>query len=132
MAKVAQVFKVQLSWEPFILNPAHAAVFSYQLSRMEWNAMPTSRNARGVDIIAYTCDCSRVISVQVRTLSKKAPVPLGTSLNKAMGDFWVIVNEVDKEPQLYVLLPHEVRALAHRGEKDGRVTFWLQPPRPAL
>jgi len=23
--------------------------------------------------------------------------------------------------------PGEVRALAHRGEKEGRVTYWLQP-----
>gem|GEM_PF-3520205 len=28
----------------------------YQLSRMGWNAMPTARNARGIDIIAYNRD----------------------------------------------------------------------------
>ena len=26
-----------------------------------------------------------------------------------------------------MLTPEEVRRLAHRGEKDGRVSFWLQP-----
>lgn len=25
----------------------------YRLSRMGWNVMPTARNARGIDIIAY-------------------------------------------------------------------------------
>lgn len=25
------------------------------------------------------------------------------------------------------MLPTEVKELAHRGEKEGRVSFWLQP-----
>ncbi len=99
----------------------------YHLSRMGWNVMPTSRNARGVDIIAYNSDCSRTISIQVKSLSRKNPVPLGKSLDKIMGDFWVVVNDVINEPQSYILLPGEIRSLAHRGEKDGRVSFWLQP-----
>ena len=89
--------------------------------------MPTARNARGVDIIAYNKDCSRVISIQVKALSKKNPVPLGTSLDKIMGDFWVVVNNVLTSPETYVLVPREVKRLAHRGEKDGRVSYWLQP-----
>lgn len=79
--------------------------------------MPTARNARGVDIIAYNQDCTRMIGVQVKTLSKKNPVPLGTSLDKVMGDFWVIVNDVAKSPQTYIMLPREVMKRAHRGEK---------------
>ena len=43
-----------------------------------------------------------------------------------MGDFWIIVNEVAKEPKSHIMLPQEVKDLAHRGEKDGRVSFWLQ------
>jgi len=99
----------------------------YRLSRMGWNAMPTARNARGVDIIAYNRDCTRTISIQVKTLSKRSPVPLGTSLDKVIGDFWVIVNNVVVEPSTYVLFPSEIKELAHRGEKDGRVSYWLQP-----
>lgn len=98
----------------------------YHLSCMGWNAMPTARNARGVDIIAYNRDCSRTISIQVKTLSKKNPVPLGPSLDKIMGDFWIIVNNILTSPVTYVLVPSEVRRLAHRGEKDGRVSYWLQ------
>ena len=41
-----------------------------------WNAMPTARIARGVDIIAYNRNCSKIISIQVKTLSKRNPVPL--------------------------------------------------------
>jgi len=99
----------------------------YHLSRKGWNAMPTARNARGVDVIAYNRDCSRMVSIQVKTLSKKNPVPLGKSLDRIMGDFWVIVNNASNLPITYILVPSEVRRLAHRGEKDGRVSYWLQP-----
>ncbi len=100
----------------------------YRLSLLGWNVMPTARNARGVDIIAYSRDASRFVGVQVKTLSKRNPVPLGISLDKIMGDFWVIVNKVaSPSPSAFILLPSEVRKRAHRGEKDGRVSYWLQP-----
>lgn len=99
----------------------------YRLSLFGWNAMPTSRNARGVDVIAYNYDCSQIISIQVKSLSKRNPVPLGTSLDRIMGDYWVIINNLQGNPAAYVLLPDEVKKLAHRGEKDGNVSFWLQP-----
>lgn len=100
----------------------------YRLSLLGWNVMPTARNARGVDIIAYSRDASRFVGVQVKALSKRSPVPLGTSLDRIMGDFWVIVNKVAAPtPSAFILLPSEVRERAHRGEKDGRVSYWLQP-----
>ena len=100
----------------------------YRLSLLGWNVMPTARNARGVDIIAYSRDASRFVGIQVKALSKRNPVPLGTSLDKIMGDYWVIVNKITSQsPSAFILLPSEVRDRAHRGEKDGRVSFWLQP-----
>lgn len=100
----------------------------YKLSLLGWNVMPTARNARGVDIIAYSIDASRFIGVQVKALSKRNPVPLGTNLEKCMGDFWIIVNKVaTSSPSAFILLPSEVKTRAHRGEKEGRVSFWLQP-----
>lgn len=99
----------------------------YKLSCMGWNVMPTARNARGVDIIAYNQDGSRFIGVQVKALSKRNPVPLGTNIDKVMGDFWVIVNNLASEPQAFILLPEEIKERSHRGEKDERVSYWLQP-----
>jgi hypothetical protein len=99
----------------------------YELSQRGWNVMPTARNARGVDIIAYDADATSFRGLQVKALSKKAPVPLGLSLDKVMGDFWIIINNLATEPQAYIMTPDEVRKRAHRGEKDGRVSFWLQP-----
>lgn len=100
----------------------------YKLSLLGWNVMPTARNARGVDIIAYSSDASRFKAIQVKALTKRTPVPLGPSLEKCIGDFWVTISKVASEsPQTFILLPAEVKALAHRGEKEDRVSFWLQP-----
>ncbi|HET6633075.1 MAG TPA: hypothetical protein VFG73_10265 [Rhodanobacteraceae bacterium] len=99
----------------------------YRLSRMGWNVMPTARNARGIDIIAYNGDATDFMGVQVKALSKRSPVPLGGSLDKVMGRFWIIVNNLLKEPRAFILRPNEVKELAARGEKDGRVSYWLQP-----
>jgi len=99
----------------------------YRLSLLGWNAMPTARNARGIDVVAYSRDGSRYLGIQVKSLSKRAPVPLGASIDSLMGDFWVIINKVISEPTAFILTPDEVKRLAHRGEKDGRVSFWLQP-----
>lgn len=99
----------------------------YHLSLLGWNVMPTARNARGIDIIAYDCTGTEFIGVQVKALSKRNPVPLGTDLEKIMGDFWIIVNNLSQKPTAFIMKPAEVKERAHRGEKDGRVSFWLQP-----
>ena len=44
-----------------------------------------------------------------------------------MGDWWIIVNNIGTEPKNYVMLPNEVMKSAHRGEKDGHISYWLQP-----
>lgn len=75
----------------------------YELSLMGWNVMPTSRNARDIDIIAYDSEATNYIGVQVKTLSKRNAVPLVSSLEKIMGDFWVIVDKVATEPRAYIL-----------------------------
>jgi hypothetical protein len=33
----------------------------YKLSKLGWNAMPTARNARGIDIVAYDRTASRFV-----------------------------------------------------------------------
>jgi hypothetical protein len=101
----------------------------YRLSLYGWNVMPTSRNAKGIDIIIFSQDASRKRSIQVKTLSKRNPVPLGSRLDSLVADFVVVcVRNYPNEPLCYVLTPSEVKALAHRGEKKGKVSYWLQPP----
>lgn len=99
----------------------------YQLSTLGWNVMPTARNARGVDIIAYDENSINYLGIQVKTLSGRNPVPLGNSLDKIISDYWVIVLLNGELPTTYILTPHEVKEFAHRGEKAGKISYWLQP-----
>ena len=103
----------------------------YRLSLLGWNVLPTSRNTRGIAIVCYSVDGMRVVTLQVKSLSKRALVPLGKTLDKLMANFWVIATRLGKapevEPTCYVMTPRQVRSRAHRGIKDGKVSYWLQP-----
>jgi hypothetical protein len=100
----------------------------YRLSRLSWNVMPTARNAKGVDIVIYSQDAARKLTIQVKTLSRANPVPLSNNLEHLFADFVVVCRHAIREtPECFVLTPEEVRRLAHRGEKNGKVSYWLQP-----
>lgn len=114
--------------DPQIVGNVGLYYCCYKLSLLGWNVMPTARNARGVDLIAYSHDATRLVSIQVKALSKRSAVPLGTSLDKVMGHYWVILNQVLATPAAYILQPTEVMNLAKRQEKDGKVSYWLDPP----
>lgn len=108
-----------------VLVLCRAVLRALSLIRMGWNVMPTARNARGIDVVAYDKSEEKFVGIQIKALSRRHPVPLGTSLDKIMGDYWIIVNDLAGEPTAFVMLPHEVKSLAHRGEKDVRVSYWL-------
>ncbi len=100
-----------------------------ELSRRGWHAMPTMRNARGADLYAASDDESRVLPIQSKALSKRAPVPLGASLDSLRSEWWVItINANTASPTCYVLTKNEVKEAAHRGVNgSGMVSYWLQP-----
>ena len=99
---------------------------SYRLSLLGWNAMPTARNARGIDILAYDSTCRVKLGIQVKTLSGSPPVPVGTSLEKVMGDFWIVVTRaVEPDPVCYILLPEEVLYLASKSGKASHPSYWI-------
>lgn len=45
----------------------------YKLSCLGWNVMPTSRNTRGIDIVAYDQSGKKFVGIQVKALSKRDP-----------------------------------------------------------
>ena len=105
----------------------------YQLSLLGWNVMPTSRNAKGIDIIAYSPDGKTFKGIQVKTLSNPANVPVGKEENIIMGDFWVIVvlspDNKDKcqkkeicTPKAYILKKIEIEKLCDHYGKN----LWLR------
>jgi len=84
----------------------------YKLSEIGYNVMPTARNAKGVDVIAYTPDAKKFLAIQVKTVSKRWAVPLGRADKfSPMGDYWIVVVLDGKEdhPDCYVLKPDDVR-----------------------
>jgi hypothetical protein len=101
---------------------------AYRLSQQGWNVMPTARNARGVDLLAYDVNAHIYKGIQVKALSNRENVRLGNTLEKFLGDWWIIVNNVGTPtPSCFILKPTEVKKLARRGKKDAPVSYWLQP-----
>jgi hypothetical protein len=100
----------------------------YRLSLLGWNVMPTARNARGIDIVAYNEDGSRKLTFQVKALSKRNPVGLGRSLSGAAADFFIIVRRVQTDrPECFILIPEEVRRLAVCYGEGKKAAYWLDP-----
>jgi hypothetical protein len=100
---------------------------SWQLSRRGWHAMPTVRNARGSDIIVTNSDETVFFGVQSKALSKRDPVPLGTSLENLRSKWWIITIKANSDqPICFILSLEEVkeRAIAN---KSGKQAYWLQP-----
>jgi hypothetical protein len=100
----------------------------YRLSRFGWNVMPTTRNAKGIDILVYSQDALRTLTIQVKSLSRRSPVPLGNKLDNLFANYVIICrNVIEETPECFMLTPDEIRRLVHKGEKNGKISFWLQP-----
>lgn len=95
--------------------------------------MPTVRNARGADLYAAD-DEERVVPIQSKALSRRAPVPLGNSLDRLCSRWWIVtINANSASPTCFILTLDEVKAAAHRGiNAAGIVSYWLQPRSYAL
>ena len=54
----------------------------------------------------------------------------GAFLNKVAGYLFLVPKEYTESlatPEAFLLTPDEVRARTHRGEANGKVSYWLQP-----
>lgn len=80
----------------------------YQLSRLGLNVMPTIRNAKGSDIVAYTADQKHFLTFQVKTQSKLSNIDLGKSLDADRSDWWIVVIDAYDSPTAYILTPVEM------------------------
>ena len=98
---------------------------AYQLSRRGWNVMPTSRNARGIDLLAYDAPAGRYLGIQIKTLSKHRAVPLGLRVDNLLGEWWGIVTDVGTDhPMCFIMTPAEVKKGAVRDKNKARA-YWL-------
>lgn len=62
--------------------------------------MPTSRNAKGVDIIIYSQDATKKYTIQSKSLSRRSPVPLGIS-GQIIADY-LICRNVFEIPEIFI------------------------------
>ena len=100
----------------------------YELTKGGWNVLPTSRNAKGVDIVIYNEDASKMYSVQVKALSKRSAVGMGTSPPQAMADFFVVcTNVMQDNPRAFVLSGSEAASLCQPSGTGSKVSYWLEP-----
>jgi len=103
----------------------------YKLSKLGWNVLPTSRNTKGVDLVIFKFNGNNTITktLQIKTLSKKNPVPLGNKLDNLFA-YWFIICQgvsIDKEPKCFILQKKEIEKLKDTREKNGEKSYWLQP-----
>ena len=99
----------------------------YMLSKEGWNCLPTTRNAKGPDLVIYSQDGKKSFTVQVKTLSKKSPVPFGSNPQLISDFVFIVVNAFKDKPDIFIIPMKEVKNKLHKGEKEGRVSYWLQP-----
>jgi hypothetical protein len=78
----------------------------YELSKRGWNCLPTSRNAKGIDIVIYNHNAKCMRTIQVKSLSKKDNV----RLDSFMADFLVICANARVNPEIYNLTENEFKS----------------------
>lgn len=112
----------------------------YQLSRKGWNALPTSRNAKGADLIVF--NGKRKLGIQVKTLSTETNVPLGRCEFDDSVDFWIVLMRVqeDEKRKLYIIPQEDIvrgkeacttdnaygsLVIRNKAKKDGSAVYWM-------
>jgi len=76
-------------------------------------------------LVIYSQNAKKTHTIQVKTLSRQNPVPFGQSEN-LMAKF-LIACVLNESPEIYILTNEEVSGALHKGEKEGRISYWLQP-----
>ncbi len=98
----------------------------HRLSRRGWNAMPTTRYAKGPNVFINSKEPELIWRLKVRSLSKRDPVPLGED-PRIDADWVVVCIEVRTDSsRCFVMTPDEVSKLAQRDERGKN--HWLEPP----
>lgn len=95
----------------------------FELSKRGWNVLPTSRNAKGVDIVIYNQSATKKPTIQVKALSSRAAV--GCSSNKVIGDYMIICRKIlDDKPETFIATKEEIQKYIIQ-QKDG--SCWINP-----
>ncbi len=104
----------------------------YELSKRGWNVLPTSRNAKGPDIIIYNTDATITHTIQVKAISGKVDtVNLGEKdkISNLTADYFIICSNVDENPNCYIMTKDEIISctIEYKNRKTGKINMWVQP-----
>lgn len=101
----------------------------FELSKRGWNALPTSRNAKGVDIVIYNHDASKTHTIQVKSLSKKNDVPLGSNTDNLIADYMIICRKVSEPiPEIFIVKTKKMfkdDLITMNTNKEGVDSYWF-------
>jgi hypothetical protein len=109
---------------PHLVRKAGVFYVCHRLSQMGWNALPSTRKAKGPNVVIDSEGAERTWRLKVRSLSKRDPVPLGKDPN--IDADWVVVCIGVRTDGLScsVLTPEEVSRLANRDKRGDN--YWLE------
>jgi len=80
-----------------------------QLAKRGWNVLPTSRNARGPDLLIYSQNGKKTHKIQVKSMTNWEHIKPGPKENFLMSDFVIICTNVyDEIPNLYIAKTSEI------------------------
>jgi len=95
---------------------------SYRLSRMGWNVLPTSRNAKGIDILSYGKDGETFHTIQAKGYTDIEAIGPFKKKTEVIADYYIIASSVYQAPGTYILTKEEVRE--HLTPHEG--VYWLE------
>ena len=101
---------------------------AFRLTQKGFNVFPTIRNAKGADIyVIDPNDNEKAIPIQVKTLSKKNPIPFGTGLDRDEKYLFLVVGVDD--PKIYftkigTLLKNKKKNIVSHN-KNGKKSHWI-------
>lgn len=100
----------------------------YELSKRGWNVLPTSRNARGVDIVIYSKDAIRTHTIQIKSLSKIDPVPLGSNIENLIAEYLITcIKVLDDKPEVFLSKISDIKSRIYNGRRGNKISYLLEP-----
>jgi len=61
-------------------------------------------------------------------VTKKVPVPLRIKEDNtmSMADYFIVCRNASANPEVFITKPENIKDI-HKGEKNGNISYWLQP-----
>ena len=96
----------------------------YRLSCLCWKITPIRQDRHQIHRIQRR---NKEFDVQIRSLTKVAPVPFPQGLDILdYVDYLIICNNLQGQPNLIVMKPQAAREVIHKDTKN-ETAYWLQP-----